>query len=62
MAKEMTLADHAEAWWREQGNEVPARDSNQWQKMYETWVEWAFADLRGKERPRRRRQSKRLMS
>ena len=31
MAKEMTLADHAEAWWREQGHEVPARDSDEWQ-------------------------------
>jgi hypothetical protein len=62
MAKEMTLADHAEAWCKEQGNEVPARDSDEWQRMYETWATWAFSDLRGEKRPRRRRQSKRLMS
>ena len=42
---EMTLADHAEAWWREQGKEVPSRDTDEWQAMYETWVAWAFADL-----------------
>ena len=41
----MTLADHAEAWWKEQGKEVPPRGIKQWQEMYETWVAWAFADL-----------------
>ena len=42
---EMTLADHAEAWQKEQGKEVPPRGTKQWRKMYETWVEWAFSDL-----------------
>ena len=51
---EMTLAEHAEAWWREQGNKVPFRNSKQWQQMYETWVEWAFADLRSEEHCRSR--------
>jgi len=41
----MTLAEHAEAWWKEQGKEVPPRGTEEWQEMYETWVEWAFADL-----------------
>ena len=50
MASEMTLADHAEAWWKEQGNEVPPRGTNEWQQMYEAWVEWAFADLHGEEK------------
>jgi hypothetical protein len=47
MGKELTLADHAEAWWREQGKRVPRRDTASWQKMYETWAKWAFADMRG---------------
>jgi hypothetical protein len=56
MAQQMTLADHADAWWREQGKEVPSRDTAEWQQMYEAWATWAFADLRGPEetRPRER--------
>jgi len=42
----MTLAEHAEAWWREKGRRVPKRDTPQWDTMYETWVEWAFKDFR----------------
>ena len=49
MGKELTLAEHAEAWWREQGNRVPRRDTARWRKMYEAWAEWAFADLHGDE-------------
>jgi len=45
MATEMTLGEHAESWWKEQGKEVPLRGSKEWQKMYEAWVEWAFSDL-----------------
>ena len=41
----MTLAQHAEAWWREQGKEVPPRDTREWQEMYEQWVAWAFNKL-----------------
>ena len=56
MAREMTLADHAECWCREQGKEVPPRDTDQWQAMYEAWATWAFADLHSEEkrRPRKR--------
>jgi hypothetical protein len=39
-----TLADRAEAWWRERGNEVPARQSQDWRNMYERWIEYAFDD------------------
>ena len=46
----MTLADHAEAWWQEQGNEVPSRNTDEWRQMYETWVEWAFADFHVEEK------------
>ena len=55
MAHQMTLGDHAEAWQREQGKKVPPRSSAEWQKMYEAWATWAFADLRGTEKPRKRR-------
>ncbi len=55
--KEMTLADHAEAWWRENGRTLPPRGTAEWQAMYETWVDWAFADLRG-EKERSGRPSK----
>jgi hypothetical protein len=41
----MTLADHAEAWCREQGKEVPPPDSAEWQTMYEQWVAFAFQDF-----------------
>lgn len=41
----MTLADHAEAWTREQGRKVPRRNTKAWQRMYERWVRWAFADV-----------------
>ena len=40
-----TLADHAEAWHKEQGKPVPCRDTKAWQEMYEEWVNWAFADF-----------------
>lgn len=41
-AEKMTLAGHAEAWWREQGNTVPSRESAEWNAMYAEWVEFAF--------------------
>ena len=56
MGKELTLAEHAEAWWREQGKQVARRGTARWRKMYETWAKWAFANLhdegerRGKQR------------
>jgi hypothetical protein len=41
----MTLADHAEAWWRESGKQVPLRDTFRWMLMYHRWVRFAFGDL-----------------
>ena len=52
---EMTLADHAEYWCREQGKQVPARDTAEWQAMYEAWATWAFSDLRGEDTKRKTR-------
>ena len=51
---ELTLADHAEAWWREKGNTIPPRDSDEWKKMYESWVEWAFSDLHDEQGKRKK--------
>ncbi len=41
----MTMAEHAEAWWREQGRAVPVRDTNDWQRMYKQWINFAFAEF-----------------
>ena len=38
----MTLADHAEAWWRESGKWVPLRGTTAWHKMYRKWIDFAF--------------------
>jgi len=41
-----TLADHAEAWARENGLGVPAgRAGRAWAALYRTWVDYAFAGL-----------------
>ena len=44
--KEMTLADHAEAWHKENGNSIPARDSEEWEVMYQSWIDFAFSDFK----------------
>ena len=44
---EMTLYEHAVAWWKEHDCEIPDKDSDEWKRMYEEWVSWAFSDLRG---------------
>jgi hypothetical protein len=41
-SKEKTLADHAEEWAKEKGEEVPVRDSIEWSEMYQRWIEFAF--------------------
>lgn len=40
-----SLADHAEYWWVQEGNIVPERDTPEWMAMYESWVNFAFADF-----------------
>lgn len=40
---EMTLADHAEAWWKEQEKTVPERGTGEWDKMYAEWIDYAFS-------------------
>ena len=40
----MTLAEHAVAWWVEQGNTVPVKGSVVWEEMYRQWVDFAFPE------------------
>jgi hypothetical protein len=40
----MTMAEHAKAWWTEQGKVVPPKGAD-YDVMYETWAEWAFRDI-----------------
>jgi hypothetical protein len=43
---QLTFAEHAEAWWTEQGKIVPANhNSQEWHDMYEKWAEFAFRDF-----------------
>ena len=42
---EMTLADHAEAWWKEQGKIVPPIDTPEYEEMYQRWHTFAFQDF-----------------
>ncbi len=45
-SKPMKLWQHAEAWQREHGREMPKdQNSPQWIKMYEQWLRWAFEDF-----------------
>jgi hypothetical protein len=39
------LSDHAEMWSFETFGIIPEKGTDNWQKMYESWVEFAFADF-----------------
>lgn len=41
-AENMTLRDHAEAWWTEQGKNVPPHNTLAWHRMYRKWINYAF--------------------
>ena len=43
--EEPSLADHAEAWWREKDFTVPERGSKEWWAMYEKWIDYAFQQM-----------------
>lgn len=45
MQRELTLADHAEAWQRGRGETVPERDSAEWDSTYQDWIDFAFGSL-----------------
>jgi len=40
--QDVTLGEHAEAWWSEQGRKVPRRNTKAWNNMYGNWVNYAF--------------------
>jgi len=40
--QDLTLADHAEAWMKENGHEVPPRKSEEWNELYTQWLDYAF--------------------
>ena len=42
---DITLAEHAEAWWTEQGNTVPNKETKEYDMMYEKWHTFAFKDF-----------------
>lgn len=44
--KEKTLADHADEWLKEQGYDVPPRNTKAWRKLYEKWIDFAFKDFK----------------
>ena len=39
---DMTMSEHAEAWHKENGGQIPTRDTLEWDEMYQKWVEFAF--------------------
>lgn len=41
----MTMADHAKAWGRKQGLQVPEHGSPEWREFYDAWHKFAFADF-----------------
>lgn len=41
----MSCADHAEAWWQEQGNVIPEHKTPEWDEMYLQWVDFAWSKL-----------------
>lgn len=45
----MTFAEHAEAWYQEQGREVPPRNTPEWKKMYEDWHTYSFKGIGDKQ-------------
>ena len=38
----LTLADHVELWWQEQGRKLPPRSTPEWSAIYEEWYTFAF--------------------
>ena len=42
---DLSLADHAEMWARENGETVSLQDTVAWNAMYERWIEFAFEDF-----------------
>ena len=43
--QDIPLYKHAEMWWSEQGKKVPSEDTEEYRKMYEKWVEFAYLEI-----------------
>jgi hypothetical protein len=43
-----TTHEWAERVWRENGEEVPERGSEEWQVKYEAFINYAFDDIRNR--------------
>lgn len=48
MAEEITLLDHAKAYYKRHNLEMPSMSTDLGRKYYAEWVLWAFADMNGK--------------
>lgn len=46
--KELTLAEHARAFWQERGQYMPLAGIPAGDEMYRLWAEWAFSNMSGK--------------
>ncbi len=42
--EEMTWAEHAERWWKEQGKTVPPKDTKEWDSMFFLWYKYAVSN------------------
>jgi len=45
--KELTLAEHARAFWLERGQYMPLLGIREGDEMYRLWAEWAFSNMTG---------------
>lgn len=41
---DMRMSDHAELWAVENGRDIPDRNTDEWQAMYEEWCAFAFGE------------------
>ena len=45
-----TGAEWAERIWRQDGEEIPPRDTPEWQAKYEAFIDFAYQDIRKRSR------------
>lgn len=47
MKEEMTLWDHAVAYYKDRGVDLTAKEESEKTRLYESWVLWAFPPYEG---------------
>ena len=47
---ELTMADHAESWMKENGYVIPERHTEEWKRLYAKWIDYAFDYNKQRER------------